>query len=224
MLFRSINNWVKEELILQKAALNLSNIEEEIEREVEKYRRSKLIYLYEKELVRQKLDTVVTDVQINNYYETNKFNFELKDYVLQPYFVKLELNTPQIDDAKQWIQSDDLDDLAELEDFCYKYAVKFLLDSNQWVFFKDIKKEMSLEVLNTPSFLRKNSFVVKEDEDFLYLLKINDFVMKDSISPLNLEVENIKNILLNKRKITLIKKMHNDVYQNALNRGRIEVY
>ena len=80
-----INNWVKEELILQKAALNLSNIEEEIEREVEKYRRSKLIYLYEKELVRQKLDTVVTDVQINNYYETNKFNFELKDYVLQPY-------------------------------------------------------------------------------------------------------------------------------------------
>lgn len=211
-------------MILQKAELNLANFEEEIRKDVEEYRRSKIVYLYEKELVRQSLDTNVTDNEILEYYTQNKSNFELKDYVLQPTYVKLELNTPQIEEAKEWIQSYEEDNFVNLEDYCHKYAVKYTLDSTVWIYFKDISKEMSLDVQNTADFLKKNKFITHEDNNYLHLLKINNYVMKDSISPISLERENIKNILLNKRKISLIKKMHNDVYQNALNRGRVEIY
>jgi hypothetical protein len=219
-----INNWAKEELILQKALLNLVDIDDEIQKDVEEYRRSKIVYLYEKELVRQSLDTTVTEIEIGKYYEQNKSNFELKDYILQPTYVKLEKNTPSIKDAEKWIQSDDEKDEFELEDYCHKYAVKFLLNKEEWIFFKDINNEMNLEILNTADFLKSNKFIAKEDNNYLHLLKINAYVMKDSISPLSMERENIKNIILNKRKISLIKKMHKDVYQNALNRGRIEIY
>ncbi|MBL7883316.1 MAG: peptidyl-prolyl cis-trans isomerase, partial [Bacteroidia bacterium] len=43
-------------------------------------------------------------------------------------------------------------------------------------------------------------------------------------SPLSFEKENIKNIILNKRKLKLIEQMQQDVYTDALNNNKIEIY
>lgn len=219
-----IDHWVKQELILQKAQLNLSDIEDEIERDVNEYRRSKIIYLYEKELVRQKLDTNVTKNEVEKYYNENKSNFELKDYIIKGIYLKLEKNTPEIEKAKEWMQSENEEDSLKLVDYCHKYALKYLLNNDEWIYFKELNKELDLEILNTADFLEKNKFIVNDDNNYLHLLKIDNYVMKDSISPLSIEAGNIKNILLNKRKITMINKMHNDIYQNAINRSQIEIY
>jgi hypothetical protein len=47
---------------------------------------------------------------------------------------------------------------------------------------------------------------------------------KEDLSPLEFEVENIKNIIINKRKIELINKMENQVYQKARDGEDIEWY
>lgn len=224
LVTRFIDNWVKQELIVQQAELNLSaDIEEQIEKDVKNYRNSKVIYLYEKELIRQKLDTGVSRNEIENYYQTNKSNFELKDYIIKGLYIRLELNTPDIKKAIKWIRSDEEDDRLDLEDYCHKYAVKYQLNPNKWIYFEDVSKEMNLEVSDVVEFLSDNKIVEKEDSSYLHLLKINDYVMKDSISPLEMELENIKKVILNKRKIDLVKKMRNDIYQNALNRGYVEI-
>ena len=41
---------------------------------------------------------------------------------------------------------------------------------------------------------------------------------------LALEKENIRNILLNQRKLDLVKTMHNQIYKNALKKEKFEIF
>jgi hypothetical protein len=219
-----IENWVKQELLLQKAAFNLGDLYDEISKDVENYRKSKIIYAYEKEVVNQLLDTVISENEIKAYYESNKSNFELKDYIIQCLYLKIANNSPDIKLVQEWIKSDDPIDRAKFDEYCYKYGVKFFLNEEEWLYFDDIIKEMHLELFNVKDFLEKNKFIEKQDDNFIYLLKISNYVLKDDISPLSLQKKNIKNIIINQRKIELIKKMHKDIYQEALEKGKFEIY
>ena len=56
-----IQNWIKQQVILHKAETNLDEEKKDVEKKLEEYRNSLITYIYEKELIRQKLDTVVSD-------------------------------------------------------------------------------------------------------------------------------------------------------------------
>jgi hypothetical protein len=72
--------------------------------------------------------------------------------------------------------------------------------------------------------LQNNNYISFSDQEFVYLVKVKDFMYKEDLSPLEFEVENIKNIIINKRKIELINKMENQVYQKARDGEDIEWY
>lgn len=220
-----INKWVEQTLLLQRAELNLTDDSKNIQKQLEDYRRSLLIYAYEKEFVNQKLDTVVSEEEVERYYEANKANFELKDYVVKVLYVKVDNQAPQ----QQWLEKalateEGGEQLYEIEDYCRQFAANFMLDGNIWLYFNDILKEIPIETYNIENFLKTNKFVRLQDEEFTYYLRIKDYRLKDSVSPLDLERERIKNIILNKRKLALIETMRKELYQDALAKNQIEYF
>ena len=62
-----INNWAQEELLLQKAVLNINQDQLEIDKRLESYRRSLLIHAYEQKLIEQSLDTLILENQLQSY-------------------------------------------------------------------------------------------------------------------------------------------------------------
>lgn len=219
-----INNWVRQNLIMKKAELNLPGEMKNVEKQLDNYRRSLIVYAYEKELVRQKLDTIISEEEIENYYKQNIHEFELKDYIVKVLYVKLEKNSPDLRKVKKWYQSAQGEDLKKLEEYCRKFAVNFFVDTEVWLFFDDLLKEIPIETYNKEEFLKIHKPVEFEDASYLYLLNILDYRLKDDTSPLSLVKENIRNIILNKRKMTLIENMRKDIYQDAMERGHFEVY
>jgi hypothetical protein len=225
MIKSYIDNWVREELILAQAEYNLPEEQEaEIDNEVNEYRSSRIVYAYERELIRQKLDTLISEDEIQVYYDANKKNFELKDYIVRGNYVKLEKNVPKKDQAISWFIDGGEELFAELKDYCFQYASTFILDTAQWIYFKELRKQSGIEALNIEYFLKENQQLQFEDEYYLHLLRIDEYLMKDSISPLALEKENIRNILLNQRKLDLVKTMHNQIYKNALKKEKFEIF
>ena len=89
-----IENWVRQQLIIQQAQKNLTNAQMDFSRQLENYKNSLIIYEYENALVRQNLDTVITDEETENYYDANQQNFLLKDNIVQILYVKLQLKSP----------------------------------------------------------------------------------------------------------------------------------
>jgi hypothetical protein len=218
-----IQTWVNRELMYDKARYNLKEEELDIEDRVEQYREELYIFAYEKELVNQKLDTNIDDEEVRQFYEDNPEIFQLNDYILKVRYVKLKLNSPNIAEIETWMQSSDAEELMKLDEYCHKYAVKYYNDSN-WVFFNELLRELPIEVYNKESFLRSENLVRFTDPEHLYILWIRDLQSKNTLSPIELEYDRIKGLILNKRRLELKSRIRNRLYQDARSRGNVEVY
>jgi hypothetical protein len=224
LLKKFIDNWIRESLVIQKAESNLTDQQKDVEKQLQDYRKSLITYTYEKELVKQKLDTIVTNEEIEQYYNNNQSDFELKDNIIKVIYVKVSKKAPGIDKLKKWYKSDNMKDREQLSGYCHQFAENFYLDDNSWLLFDDLLKEIPIQTYNKELFLQNNRFVEVADSLHNYFLNIKGFKIKNSISPLSFEKDNIKNIILNKRKLELITKMKQDVYNDAANEKKIEIF
>lgn len=218
-----IQNWMTRELMYDKAQFNLGDELADIEDRVEKYRKELFIFAYEKEIVRQKLDTVITEEEIAQFYDENQDIFQLNDYILKVRYTKLLPNSPDLNKVEEWMKSGKHQDLADMSDYCHKYAVKCFYDSN-WVYLNELLQELPIEVYNKAHLLRTGNFVQFNDADHLYFLYIQDLQSKNTLSPIELERERIRNLLLNKRKMELINAIRRSLYKDAISSGNAEIY
>lgn len=223
-LKKYIDNWVREALVIQKAEDNLTDEQKNVEKQLQDYRNSLITYAYEKELVKQKLDTTIENQEIEQYYNNNRNNFELKDNIIKVVYVKVNKKAPGINKLQKWYKSDNLKDKELLAGYCHQFAENFYLDDNSWLLFDDLLKEIPIQTYNKELFLQNNRFVEVSDSTNSYFLNIKGFKIRNSLSPLSFEKENIKNIILNKRKLQLITKMKEDIYNDAANNKKIEIF
>jgi hypothetical protein len=224
LLKKFIDNWIRESLVIQKAENNLTDEQKDVEKQLQDYRRSLITYTYEKELVKQKLDTAISNEEIEQYYNNNQSDFELKDNIIKVIYIKVSKKAPGIEKLKKWYKSDNMKDREQLAGYCHQFAENFYLDDNSWLLFDDLLKEIPIQTYNKELFLQNNRYVEVTDSLNNYFLNIKGFKIRNSISPLSFERENIKNIILNKRKLELITKMKQDVYTDAENDKKIEIY
>ncbi len=224
LIKKYIDNWIHESLVTQKAESNLSDEQKNVDKQLRDYRNSLITYAYEKELVKQKLDTIVADIEIEEYYNNNQSDFELKDNIIKVIYVKVDKKVPGIDKLKKWYKSDNIKDREQLASYCHQFASNFYLDDSSWLLFDDLLKEIPIQTYNKELFLQNNRFVEVSDSLSNYFVNIKGFKIKNSLSPLTFEKDNIKNIILNKRKLLLITKMKEDVYNDAANTNKIEIY
>lgn len=219
-----IENWIRQSVILKQATDNAELDKEALEQQLETYRQSLIIYSYEQQLIAQNLDTTVTSDQIKKYYTENSNNFELKQSIVKASYAVIPKNSLKIELAKRLFNSQKPRDRNELETFCMQFSTNYNLIDTAWIYYDELSKIVPLERFSESSVLQKNNYISFNDETNVYLVKIKDYMYKEDISPLEFEVENIKNIIINKRKVELINKMEDKVYQKARDENDIELF
>lgn len=216
--------WILNELLLHQAESNLSSEEKDIEKEIDEYRKNLLVYRYETELVKQKLDTSVSAEEIEQYYNGHQQNFMLKDNIVKVSYVKVGVKSPTIEKVKKWYASSDEKDRDNLKKYCIQYADNFFLDDNTWLLLDDVMKEIPLRDYNPELFLKTTRHIEMSDSSFNYFLFIKEFKIKNMPSPLSFEKDNIRQVIINKRKLKLIEEMKQSVYGQAKENANFEVY
>ncbi len=219
-----IENWIRQKLIIHQAEKNLTEAQMDFTPQLESYKNSLIIYAYENALVRQNLDTLITDDEIQNYYEGNNQNFLLKDNIIQLQYVKLPRTSKNIRQFKNLLASNNPDDKNKLSDLCEKQAADYFLDDQNWLLFSDLLKLIPVKTYNQEDFLKNNRELEYQDSLYIYLVRFRDFKIKESISPLSFEKQRIRDIILNKRKIELVTRMQEDIYANAQKKDVFEIY
>lgn len=221
-----INNWIKQKIVLHKAEKNLNSDQKDFTQQLEDYKNSLIIYSYETKLINQLLDTNISNEEIEKYYNENSENFLLKDNIIKVNYVKLEINSPMKAKFKNLVFSkkDDNGDKNQLVDLCTKYAVNFYLDDDAWLLFDDLLKEIPIETYDQEAYLKSNRTIETKDENFYYLINIKDFKIRESTSPISFEKENIKNIIINKRKLELVQNMHKEAFDQAVKNNDFKIY
>ena len=218
-----MNTWTETQLMIHRAELNLNEGQMNFDQELTDYKNNLIIYKYEQALIQQKLDTSISPQEIQNYYSDNPQNFELKDYVVKALWIKVDKEAPKLKKIRKVINSEKKEDIAALEDYCYQFAVNCLLEDT-WLYLDEFYSSVPLKTNNIEGFLRSNASFEVEDEQFLYLVYIKDYKLKETISPLELERDKIKNIILNKRKIKLLSVIRDGLLEEGKDKNNVQYY
>lgn len=219
-----VDSWIRRQLLIHQAEKNLSPEQLDFSKQLQDYRNSLIIYAYETQLIEQYLDTVVSEEELNQYYEDNKQNFQLRSTMVRTAYVILDSESRHRKDFQQLMSNRDTLMLSKLDVLASHYAVSSFLDVDTWVRFDDLLVQVPMEVYNAESFLKKNKFVSFEKDNLVYMIRFEDYLLEESVSPLEIEKDNIRNIILLMRQKSLISKMNSDLYEKAEKENVFEIY
>jgi len=220
-----INNWVKNKLMIAQAKRNLTEDQLNFEKQLEDYRSSLIIYRYETLLIDQELDTVVSDSEIVDYYQSHHSDFELKENIVRAYYAIANSETELLDSLMGVFSLPDtlaIDSLLHFEK--NTDLLSLAVDTSKWMSFYQLQQIVPIETYNQELFLTNNRLIHLEENGVDYLTKIVDFKIKDDISPLEVERQDIRHIIINQRKTRLIKKVREDIYNKALYNNEFVIY
>ncbi len=223
---RFIQDWVKEQLVISKAEAEISEEKRNFDELIENYRTSLLTYTFEQEWVKQKLDTLVTEQEIEAYYLENEQNFELRNYIVKVKFCALSTNhKKQIPQLKKLFYSVKEEDYAQWEEMCVELGATYYFNEDKWLLWEEFIKQFPVpQIVDVEAFLKRNKDIEFEKDNNLYFIRITDYQLSGSRSPLSFEREKIKTMIINKRRLRLLETMRNDLYQRALQENRVKTY
>jgi hypothetical protein len=220
-----VNSWIRKQLLLNEAARNIDINEVEVERKILEYRYSLIGYEFQNFYIKKNLNDSITPNEIEEYYKTHLDNFILKQNIVQGSYIKVPKTAPRIQRIKSLMYSDKEKDKEELKSYCVGFTAAYQLPDSTWLEFDKLTANSPLaEIPNKIHFLRNNSYFETSDQNFLYFLKVDAYKISDNVSPIEFVKDDIKNIILNKRKVELAKKLEDEVYENGVKRKEFEVF
>ncbi|MBD3637644.1 MAG: hypothetical protein HUJ25_09845 [Crocinitomicaceae bacterium] len=219
-----IDQWIEDQILLQEAEENEQLDHEKISYKVAAFRKDIYILKLEQILVDQQLDTVISDQEIKTYYEKHKQDFQLNDYLVKVLYLKIPVDAPDIEKINRTYKLYNDTDIEEIDVYAKIYASNYYYDENNWIYFDDLLKEIPLQDINKDRFIMKKSKIRFEENGYHYFLNILDYKLKNTISPLSFEKNNIKERILNLRIKELRQKIKQDIINEAYESNSVKKY
>ncbi|MCF6347755.1 MAG: peptidyl-prolyl cis-trans isomerase [Flavobacteriaceae bacterium] len=220
-----INKWAKEQLLFKKAKINLDKREEEnVNKLVEQYRRDLLINKYKEAIVKQELDTLVTQINIDSFYKENKEIFRLNEELVKFRYISFGNDILNPKEFISLFKSDD--DESDIKIMERELQLKsYSLNDTIWIKYDEvIKKTPFIKNYDKNKFLRKNKFIQKEDSSGVYLIKVKGVLLRNQIAPISYALPTIKQMILHKRKLELLRKIEEILTEDAIKNKEFEIY
>ena len=219
-----IRKWIRQELMLKKAEENLSIELKNVNRELEEYRNSLIIFRYKNELMAQRMDTTVSKAEILKYYNDYLENFKLNTNIVKAIYIKIPAEFANPEELKKMSSNSTQEGIDEIRDYCLQYAKGFDIFTEQWVDVERVMNNIPTTIKNMEQFLRNNKYIEYQDSSFYYLVAIHDYLLRNEQSPEEFVRQDIKNLILNRRKMEFLRNLENNIYQEGINRNSFKIY
>ena len=218
-----VKNRVKDLLIYEKAVKNIPQ-SQELEDLVEDYRRSLIIYEYQQQVLNEKMQTELTETEMMDFYKSNSIRFAAERNLVKGVFVKVPKNAADLDKLKRIYKSSSSDAFEKMEKYCVQNAGQVEYFYDKWISFDDIMDNIPYEISNPSEFLRTHSTLEVVENDFCYLLYIDDYVLSGSTAPFEYVRENVKNVMMNSRKTAFMHQLEQNLLNEAEHKNKIKYY
>ena len=221
-----INRWATKQLLIDQSLINLPQEQQDQFNElVEDYRIDLFTEAYKNVIVSKQLDSTINVIQLIDFYESNKENFKLNDDLLKMRYCQVEENFNNFSNIKEKFRRFDDQDKKDLSEMSIHFK-SYNFNDSIW-----IKKDALVEALpilksnnQAEQVLKISNFIQLQDSLGVYLIKIEDVLKTNDIAPLSHIKPTIEQIILNKRKLELLKKLEKDITKDAIKNKQFEIY
>lgn len=212
-------DWIKNRLLLKEAKKETRD-KEEIEELVESYRETLILDYYRQDLIKNNLDSVITDLQYSEAYDRYKNNFISPKTFYNIKVVIISTRNPLYEQFTQkW--ENDIFTGETIDSVCLKGTTQCWVDDDIWLDFNSLINLTGLETLNKNKLKSgyKESFSNNELEVYLY---VENIVNPDELLPKAIVKEELREYILNSRKENLLKNTSERLYKKALEENKIK--
>ena len=217
-----VENWLHFTLLYEVADNNVSDNDSSLAKRVDLFRKELYINAYEQMFLQQKLDTLIPQKEIDEYYELHKNEYLLEHSVVKPIFIVFPLaKEREIAEVEKLFFPKKEIDMDALKDFCFQHCQKFSF-ANQWVDLNALKQELPFEVRNEAFPVGKS--LKFEDTANVFFVKIEEQRGVGNRMPIELAHDKIAKTILQSRKVEMLKNMREKVFQDATRKKQYEVF
>jgi len=214
--------WVREAVILDEAERNIPS-DLNIDKLVRDYRASLIKHNYEKILVEELLDSTILELELREFYEKNKEQYQLETPILRCFFIKVPLPVPKQNELRSLWNANDTAKSRDLIAYCSQYAVAHLLEDSTWYDVDEIAAELPPGTITVNNVNSKREFT-QQDGQFQYFFRLFELKNRKDIAPLSYIEDQARKVILHKRKLKVLEDTRETMLEREMRRNNIEVY
>lgn len=217
-----VNRWTKDAVLQWEAERNLPT-DAEINQLVRDYRASLVRSNYEEVLVSMRLDSTISQEQLEAYYEANKSQYQLERPIARCLFLRVPYPTPEEDLLQDLWNNGKITDTTALENYSERFAEVSLLDPDAWYSLDDIADQLPEGTLTANNVNSKREFS-QQDGSFRYYFRLLELKPRLEIAPLDYVKDQATKVILHNRKMRVIQEARDEIFERELRRNSIETF
>jgi hypothetical protein len=219
-----INRWATKQLLIDQSMINLSQEKQDFFNEmVNQYKTDLYTEAYKSSIILKQLDTVILKKEYEDYYNLNKRNFKLNDELLKVRYIQVDKNFLNLKVLEKKIKRYDSIDKKDLINLSIKFK-SFNLNDSIWIKSNVLIGRLPVLKEENLKLLKKPNYTQLQDSLGVYLIKIEATLKTNDIAPLSYVRPTIVQIILNKRKQDLLKKIQKDITIDAIKNKNFEIF
>jgi hypothetical protein len=220
-----IDRWASQTLLYDAAEVNLSREKQEEYNElVRQYQVDLFTKAYIEELVKQRVDTSITDADVKNYYSLNKDNFKTTGMLVRLKYIHLAGDNPRFGTIRQRFLSGSKKDIKTLSDMSIQFK-SYAFNDTTWVELNQVYRKLPfITPDNIGKYIGSGMSYQYPDSTGVYLVKIAKVLDKNQVAPYEYIKPTLKQLIINNRKLELIKKFEKEITDDAIKNDKYEIY
>ncbi|MCB4809297.1 peptidyl-prolyl cis-trans isomerase [Tamlana sp. 62-3] len=220
-----INKWATQQLFVDGAKLNLSHKKQEtFNKLVNQYKNDLYAKAYVEALVKRNIDTIVKLTEAEQYYQNNKEIFKLNEELIKFRYIHLDENIIDFKTINERFKRYNSEDKKVLDSISIQFK-SYSLNDSIWIKFNQVVQKIpAITAENSSELLKKSNFIQLKDSLGVYLMQINDVLLRNDMAPLEYVKPTINQIVINKRKLELIRELEKDITKDAIKNKQFEIY
>ena len=218
-----VDRWIRDNIIMTEAERNIPK-DLNIDELLKKYRESLILNSYEEQLTKTDLETKISEEELKEFYEKNKDQYQLETPIVRCYFLKISKPTPQTDSIQKWWNSPKSgDNLKKMQAYARASAKSYILEDSIWTRADDIVKMLPKGTLSSDNIDSGKELTMKDD-DFQYYFRVLGVMNQKEIAPFSYIKEQASKFILHHRKIELIEKKKQEMYDLEMKKNNVKIY
>lgn len=211
-----VDSWVLQQLKTRQAENSTSaEARKRIETMVEDYRQSLTLYEFDKQYIDARLDTVLTDQEIREYYDADPERFRLAVPLIKGVVVRFPAGFRQEGQMRMMAQSGQPDRIQDLIDMAIKnnFPYREFTDWTETAPLTSFLPRMSEE--ETARMLRSTGLFETSQGENRYFVVVTDLLREGAPMPLDRAARTIHTLIITRRKQQLLRMMEEELLRNA---------
>lgn len=223
MVDRYIKNWIYDMLLYAKAEGNIPD-DAGINELVNSYRRELITHTYIEQIVSQEVENLIPDSEVEEYYNENKDAFLAVEPYIKGLYIKVPKTASGISQVRQWYKDGSERSVDKIEKYGLRNAVDYEYFYDRWRSVNDFFLRLPTDADKEKNNIGKNKNIELSDSAFYYFLHIEDYLGKGEILPLEYAGKDIREIIMNNKRVEFITKMKKDLYDEACDNNDIKYF